>query len=324
MTNDINAILKWQWQTDSGCTERWLQAFHELQNLDVHDRIEHGPFTVHKMPRDVNHAMLQLDGREPTYVLLRHARSDYDRHIDTLADAFTELERLSARLCFCRYSPREYFEKIDNRQTRDQVFQNKQARECTSFRPANCVLVKQLLFGDADRISVLDPFAGWGDRAIGFAAARCSYVGMDLNSHLQPGYRKMIQFMETHQLVKPRQIRLYHGDSSTSDFGHECYDLVFTCPPYSDLEIYQDSGSFASSQAWSERVLMPAFRSAARATKPTGYIVVMINVKDSHDVYIKDLHNLMHSLNFKYCGLIGSARPTNDRPQGMFVFQKAQ
>lgn len=318
----IESICKWQWQSDSNCTERWVRAFRDLQELKLYDRLDVRPFTVHKLPKDVNQAMLQLKDYKPMYVLLRHERSDYDRHIDTLADAFTELERLSARNSFCQYSPREYFEKIDSTQTRDAVFRNTCARECTSFRPANCVLIKQLLFGDQKNISVLDPFAGWGDRAIGFAAAGCKYVGMDLNSQLQPGYRQLIQFMESHQLVAPRQIRLYHGDSSVSDFGTECYDLVFTCPPYADLEIYQDSVTFETSRDWSDRVLLPTFRSAARAVKHGGYVVVMINVKESHDTYVHDLHRLLGQLNFRYCGLVGSASPTNDRPQGMFVFYR--
>lgn len=320
----INTILKWQWHADPTCTSRWLGAFDKLKSIQLHTRMQSRPFVVHKLPPDIRHSQMQVTETSlPRYILFVHDRSDYTHHVDTLADAFTELQRLSARNSFCQHSPREYFEKVDSSQSRDAVFANHIARECTSFRPANCVLMKQLLFGNSPSIRVLDPFAGWGDRAIGFAAAGCYYTGMDANAQLLPSYQTLVDFMERHDLVRHRQIRLYHGDSSTYDFGSECYDLVFTCPPYADLEIYDETRDPKPSTLWCAETLLPVFTSAVAAVKMNGYIVFMINVKDSSDTYVHDLMSHLQRMSCRYCGLVGSCSPTNNRPQGMFVFQRS-
>lgn len=78
--------------------------------------------------------------------------------------------------------------------------------------------------------SILDPFAGGSVRGIVATELGHEYTGIDL-SHTQIQANKQ-------QSDKPKWL---HGDSDQVLHGIEDeYDLVFTCPPYHDLEIYTD------------------------------------------------------------------------------------
>lgn len=293
-----------------------MNAFNKLRHdIRLADRMICKPYTL-------KHCATHRY-KDDKYVKFEHLREDYTDCIDILADGFTEMNRLGGRLYFCNYSPRDYFCRVDDTQNRQQIFMNKQAKECTSFRPTNCVLIHELLFGKGKRITVLDPFAGWGDRAIGFAAAGCSYTGVDLNKDLGPSYRSLVSFLEENKLVEKDDIRLVIGDSSDIDFGTECYDLVFTCPPYSDFEVYENIPQVASTDEWAMKTLQPAMLNAATALKSGGYMVFMIGKKEQTDTYVEELLFLLQNQNLEFLGNIGSfVRHRENRVMGMYIFKK--
>ena len=110
--------------------------------------------------------------------------------------------------------------------------------------------------------SVADPFGGWGDRMIGFAAAGVKYSYNDLSAPTAENARRMND-------------RFGWGfDVSSSDAGDyalpEGCDAVFTCPPYGMLERYPcDEGgwNFGDADGWSalmERVAGNWLGSGAR------------------------------------------------------------
>lgn len=84
--------------------------------------------------------------------------------------------------------------------------------------------------------SVYDPCAGWGERLVTCAAKDIDYLGIDINENVINGHHKII---EHYQLTNQNTIC---ADSSkylnTTDA-----DLVFTCPPYFNQEIYTDTGA---------------------------------------------------------------------------------
>ena len=79
--------------------------------------------------------------------------------------------------------------------------------------------------------SILDPFAGGSVRGIVASELGHDYTGIDLNKSQIEANRL--------QSKKPNWI---HGDSNIilDNIPDNSYDLVFTCPPYHDLEIYTD------------------------------------------------------------------------------------
>ena len=308
-------LLKWDWQGDAlGCESRWIRAFRELAEVTPAERFQRtGKYSIKKM-RDRDPLYKQ------DYVVFCHRRDDYSRGIDQLADAFTEWHRLHARMSFCDQSPAQYHAGHPD-VTREQLFRTREARECTSFRPTNVVLTLKLLFATAD-VRVNDPFAGWGDRAIGAAAAGALYRGVDLNANLRRGYDRLIRFLEAHALTAPGQIDIATGDATSYEWA-EC-DLVFTCPPYWNLEVYAAEPQFATAADWCDRVLVPAMRRAAASVRPGGHVVYMLNRKDCSDCSDRALERMLRAEGLCFDGIIGSTvdgRPA-DREQPLFVWTK--
>ena len=109
--------------------------------------------------------------------------------------------------------------------------------ETSIFDPVLCELVYRW-FSHEDGL-VLDPFAGGSVR--GVVAARCKrqYVGVDLRQEQIDQNLKQLQSIDMDDYQAPAWVV---GDSRNIQklaAGSEA-DLVFSCPPYADLEVYSD------------------------------------------------------------------------------------
>ena len=82
--------------------------------------------------------------------------------------------------------------------------------------------------------SIFDPCAGWGERLLTAATYDIEYHGQDINDKLLKPYQEMIQ---TYNLNK--QTITIIDSSQTKNTT----DMLFTCPPYGNTEIYTDKGS---------------------------------------------------------------------------------
>ena len=83
--------------------------------------------------------------------------------------------------------------------------------------------------------SVADPCAGWGERAMLCAQLGLPYEGVDVNEALADGYDRMLSAFGDGQ----QTFALDRGESHA--FAHA--DVMLTCPPYHDREIYSDAGA---------------------------------------------------------------------------------
>ena len=84
---------------------------------------------------------------------------------------------------------------------------------------------------------VLDFTAGWGSRMIAAAALDIDYIGIDANSKLEPGYKKIQNAIKPYTKSK---IKMIFKEAEKVDFSKlPKYDLVFTSPPYEYLEVYE-------------------------------------------------------------------------------------
>ena len=84
--------------------------------------------------------------------------------------------------------------------------------------------------------SVFDPCAGWGERLLYSYKNNVQYLGVDINSKLFKGYSEMINHFDI------KDCKMINADSSLVDINGN-YDLVFTCPPYYNIEIYSNIGA---------------------------------------------------------------------------------
>ena len=88
------------------------------------------------------------------------------------------------------------------------------------------------------KIAILDPFCGFGGRLTAAMLENINYIGIDLNKDLQPKYECLIK--DFHGKTNSN-IQLLFTDSNTVDYSKYSYDMVFTSPPYENIEIYKHS-----------------------------------------------------------------------------------
>lgn len=115
------------------------------------------------------------------------------------------------------------------------------------FDPVLCELIYRWFCPPAGR--VLDPFAGGSVRGIVAAVLGRQYVGVDLSerqlvaNRAQAGAICKPEFMPRWDSADSR-VRLAIGPGGMFPSGppaaEDKFDLVFSCPPYADLEVYSD------------------------------------------------------------------------------------
>jgi hypothetical protein len=81
--------------------------------------------------------------------------------------------------------------------------------------------------------SLYDPCGGWGHRLVGAAATNVRYIYNDKWHKTYKGAVRIQNFLNTEHI-------LYNNDCTNFTPG-ENYDAIFTCPPYFNKEIYEDS-----------------------------------------------------------------------------------
>jgi 16S rRNA G966 N2-methylase RsmD len=190
---------------------------------------------------------------------------------------------------------------------------------CGMFRPYLMTgWIKRL-----DARSVLDFSSGWGDRLLGAMAAGVRYVGVDPNTRLVESYEKMIEtFADDASLYT-----MIPQPFQTCELPEgETFDLVFTSPPYFNLEIYSTDETQSYTRGnniidWLLTFLFPSLDKAWNVLNDQGTMCIIINdTKYSH--YIESM--------ITYMKTIGSASEVtmipyiggHERPQPMWFWSK--
>lgn len=195
----------------------------------------------------------------------------------------------------------------------------KHSKECTQFK---CTLAKsiyeyfaKLLNSDID---VLDPCAGWGDRLIG--ALSCKkiqhYLAYDPNIKLKKGHDSIIDsfLYSINDIIDNNEINLDKVNIIYEPFEKSQkiipVDLVFTSPPFYNLEIY-DKDSYTQSSnydnylSWLKEFLFKLIDLSWSYLKVGGYIA--IHISDFKDITICEVMNsYIQCYDFEYCGYISS------------------
>jgi tRNA G10 N-methylase Trm11 len=85
---------------------------------------------------------------------------------------------------------------------------------------------------------ILDPFCGFGGRLVGALLLNADYIGFDLNDDLKNAYDKLLNDFGKKSNAN---VSLTFADSLSINYGELEYDMVFTSPPYENIEIYKNS-----------------------------------------------------------------------------------
>jgi len=131
--------------------------------------------------------------------------------------------------------------------------------------------------------AVLDPFCGFGGRLVAAMMQNINYIGIDLNKDLQPGYNKLLNDFREKTSSK---VELLFQDSNSVDYSNYKYDMVFTSPPYENIEIYKHMER-KSIQEWT-KFYKEVFQKLWDNMQPMGTYIININ----ESIYIKILEPL--------------------------------
>jgi 16S rRNA G966 N2-methylase RsmD len=187
--------------------------------------------------------------------------------------------------------------------------------------------VTKALFNHFNIKRVLDPCAGFGGRLLGFWASNAiEYIGIDPNTDIP--YNSLTEFLNK---MKPKTSRIINACAEDVDYTTlGTFDMIFTSPPYFDLEIYSDDKTqsiqrYPQFDQWLQKFLLAMLTKTVSVLKKGG--IVAINIKDckSHEI-IEPMKAHLLSLSLIECDHIQIRQPkrhkNNKKYENIYIFQK--
>lgn len=153
------------------------------------------------------------------------------------------------------------------------------------FDPVLCE-VGYLWFTPKQKGKIYDPFAGGSVRGVVAERLGFDYVGIDLRQEQVDA-----NYNNAKEIGCDLDKIIWHCDDSQNVDKYvddESVDLVFTCPPYFDLEVYSDDDKDISNMEYDDfvDVYTTILRKAARKLKNNRFAVVTISdVRDKKGFY---------------------------------------
>ncbi|HAM57107.1 MAG TPA: hypothetical protein DCQ64_17580 [Candidatus Rokubacteria bacterium] len=182
-------------------------------------------------------------------------------------------------------------------------YDRKNATATSVFDPVLCELIYRWFCPPEG--SVLDPFAGESTKGIVAAALRLRYVGVELRPEQVAANEERVR--EIGPVLDPRPAWTVGDSSKLGEIVPMglSFDLVFTSPPYYDLEVYskrRDDGSamptYEDFMAW----YLTVFRQAAERLLEGRFLVIKVGeIRDERGAqrgFVADNIKLFQSLGF--------------------------
>lgn len=168
------------------------------------------------------------------------------------------------------------------------------------FDPALCEVVYRWFCKDNGKI--LDPFAGGSVRGIVANYLGYQYTGIDIRQEQIDSNREQgLNILDVNN-----QPNWYVGDSNElldSQWNNE-FDLVFSCPPYADLEVYSDLEGDISNKPYAEFLSLyeSIIGKSCKLLKGGGYACFVVGeVRDKNGYYIGFVPDTIRA--FEKCGM---------------------
>jgi 16S rRNA G966 N2-methylase RsmD len=188
---------------------------------------------------------------------------------------------------------------------------------CSTFRPYLLTFLIKIL----NSKSILDFSAGWGDRLVASMAMNVKYFGIDPNPCLHKGYKEMIDFFgksNKDYIIKENTIENIELPIDKN------FDLIFTSPPYFDLEIYaknnKQSSKYNNENIWFNNFLKVALNKCWNVLIKGGYMAININQKYKEN-YVEKMISFVN-IELKDSLFLGVISYTLKNPQPIFIWKK--
>jgi hypothetical protein len=111
--------------------------------------------------------------------------------------------------------------------------------------------------------TIVDPCTGWGGRLLGTISSGRVYVGFEPWDKTYDSLLTMTKFLGI------ENFKVHHGDFNRFLAPKKC-DLVFTSPPYLDLEVY---GKPISREKWND-LIKDIFMYSEKSLSDAGYLIL--------------------------------------------------
>lgn len=206
---------------------------------------------------------------------------------------------------------------------------------CTEF-PTDVALgfyhwVKRLI-GNVDHI--LDMSSGRGARLAAAMVFGATYTGVDPNDCCHKKYGEMISYLSKILKRDPKNYKILNAQFekiSIDDLSDKKYDVMFTSPPYFDLEKYvhgrgseKQSIAGRSVDEWVDEFMIVSMRKSADLLRTGG--IIGLNLEDPASGRIKYIDKvrekmkLIDDLTYLGCGTFRSLTGHKNHP--IWVWQK--
>lgn len=290
--------------------------------------------------------MLGFMGGTPSIAVCHY--NDYTNY-NKISDYYQDYARSRAKRYDNKYSTHEYWQNnwrsIYNSCSAKNIsnvtaFNLREAlyfaqQEVGSFRCTNLAGTIDM-FGSKN---VLDFSAGWGDRLAAALAKDVKYTGVDPNTLLFEGYNEFIADFRSWSDEKEKQKMICSPfESTTIDEELKSrgpYDLVFTSPPYFNLEVYsaeatQSADEESNIDEWYNKFLMVALNKSIELMSDDGYLVIVINdIRNGPPFTLRMVNDLCGNKQLKYMGVLsysefvgGGNGGKPKSPQPMWIWRK--
>ena len=227
-----------------------------------------------------------------------------------VSDYFQEHVKIDAKRYDQTLTPFQYWQQHPD-STSAEI--RRYAKPCTNF----CGTILCRLIKTYKSRRILDFSAGWGDRL--FAAMTYdhkiqNYTGIDPNKRLHSGYRQMIKQLLPKSSRHKYQLIEGQAEGVISSLPVEYFDLVFTSPPYFDLERYSEDAtqslqSYPKFEDWYQKFLLVSVFASVDCLQPGGVLALNINNTKEHNIIDRLIVDMRRQYFMKFLGIIYYGNP---------------
>jgi hypothetical protein len=279
-----------------------------------------------------------------TYQVIHTTKNDYFE-FNFLTDYFTEYSRVRAKRFDQELSSHDFWNKNKqeikhkvkyNSNNAGIISETSYQKELRDILYSSTIEVMNFRLTIATTVydiftpsEILDPCSGHGDRAI--AALSRSFVVK--YEGCEPNLESQTRIQIAINTLGKQEKEFYIHPIGFEDFKIECfYDLVFTSPPYFDVEVYCDSDTqsivkYPNKEKWYNEFLLPMFLRCWIYLKLNGHLIISINnvrhknrlVFDCTERLVADISKYCN--NCDYLGVL-SFGDAGSRMEPMFIWKK--
>jgi len=263
------------------------------------------PTILHSIPHNIKFKE-SIKKYKDRYLFIKE---DWSRNeeLNNITDYFTEQVRIQ---CYFKKnpSPLEYWNK-HNKELLTKTTDVLQLRElmyskvkfCNNFRVSVAITILKLF----NAKKWLDISSGWGDRLV--AAIACGldvYCGVDPNEKLHPYYDEIINTLCPPD--KHKNFTVLNDGFETAVIPYHEYDIVFSSPPFFDLEVYSQSPkdslvSYPTSEKWYTDFLIVSLTKAYGHLSSGGHMVLYMGEGVGTNYITRMCHEMNKLMTFEGC-----------------------